>query len=239
MNILDTVNKYKIPILYTIITLLCISLIIFIINNNNLSRDKRFLENNIIALNDTLHRAELRNESILYSKNALILEKKEIEKYLDISKKEVKEIEKELDSKIQLISEISSTILIDTITVVDSIYITHDSIYTKFKYDDNWFKFNGDVSVLDEMCNLRLYDVSVNTDLTVGLTDDNKVFATSSNPYLKINNIKSALTIKSTCKPKRCNLGLQVGVGAGYDVIHKDISVGPYIGLGFSYGFSF
>jgi hypothetical protein len=75
--------------------------------------------------------------------------------------------------------------------------------------------------------------------LEFGITEDYKVWAKSPNPYLVIEDISSATVYGSTIYPKkkRWSWGLQVGFGAGYDVISKRFVVGPYAGAGVEYNF--
>lgn len=43
------------------------------------------------------------------------------------------------------------------------------------------------------------------------------------------------ITETVTNKRSRWNLSIQTGIGANYDIIHKTVDVGPYIGIGVSY----
>jgi hypothetical protein len=64
---------------------------------------------------------------------------------------------------------------------------------------------------------------------------DFKIGIDYSGAYSSINNV----TLQSKIKPKRWNIGVQGGVGVGYDLLHNNITAGPYIGIGVSYGFNF
>ena len=56
---------------------------------------------------------------------------------------------------------------------------------------------------------------------------------------MSFSNIDGAVIDNSVLKPrkKRFNWGLQLGVGAMYDIIDKDIAVGPYAGIGAEFNF--
>lgn len=58
----------------------------------------------------------------------------------------------------------------------------------------------------------------------------------SKNPYVNFTEIQGARNIT---KPKRWNVGIQAGFGVGYNLLDKNLTLGPYIGVGVSYGFNF
>lgn len=52
---------------------------------------------------------------------------------------------------------------------------------------------------------------------------------------LKLYNTKEIIPVPVYPKPKRWGIGVQVGAGVQYGTIHKQMDVGPYIGVGISY----
>ena len=62
--------------------------------------------NNIAALTDSIHTYQLKNGELMYEKQGYVLEKEELEKYLEISKGEVKDLEKKLTTIIDVLSKI-------------------------------------------------------------------------------------------------------------------------------------
>ena len=118
--ILNFIKKYWKNIL---LFLSLIIIIILLMNTTCINNSNNNLQNNIKALTDSVQVLELKNGNLLHEKQSLILEKKEIEKYLDISNKEIKEIEKQLNSSLALISELKTNIRIDTIITTDSLII--------------------------------------------------------------------------------------------------------------------
>jgi hypothetical protein len=70
--------------------------------------------------------------------------------------------------------------------------------------------------------------------LTIGLTNDYQIFATTPNPYIIFTDIEGSVIENSVLKPrkKRFSWGVQFGFGTMYDIIDKDLSIGPYGGLG-------
>ena len=52
---------------------------------------------------------------------------------------------------------------------------------------------------------------------------------------LKLYNTKEIIPVPVYPKPKRWGIGVQAGMGVQYGTIHKQMDVGPYIGVGISY----
>ena len=201
--------------------------------------DNRNLKNNIKALTDSMQVLETKNGDLVYARQALILEKKELEEYLGLSKKEIKELEKTLDDKLSYIAKLEGTVRVDTFTCVDTMYV--DSLtHIDFKYKDKWFALSG-TTIVSESPLTTINNVQMDVPLQVGLTDNYRIFVKTPNPYVSFTDIEGAVIEKTSngSKPKRWNLGVQVGIGAGYDLLHKNITVGPYLGVGISYGFGF
>ena len=93
-------------------------------------------ENNIEALCDSLTTITLKNGDLLYEKQAYLLEIKELEDRLGISRSETKELERKLKSSLSTIAQLRGTIHVDTVICYDSIYIKDDISYVKFSYKD-------------------------------------------------------------------------------------------------------
>ena len=235
--ILNFIKKYWKNIL---LFLSLIIIIILLMNTTCINNSNKNLQNNIKALTDSVQVLELKNGNLLHEKQSLILEKKEIEKYLDISNKEIKEIEKQLNSSLALISELKTNIRIDTIITTDSLIISNnnDTIIAHFRYNDKWITLNGYTKIIDnDKSNTQINDLLIDVPLTIGLTNDYKVFATSDNPYVSFTSVNAASIENSISnnKHKRWGFGPYVGFGVnfGYDPFHN----GAGITLGGSVGF--
>ena len=201
-------------------------------------------DQNIKAITGQVTALEMNNKELLYSRDSYIATIDDLNNLLEISKREAKEIQRQLDSKIAYIAKIEQNVKIEYVEVVkDSIvYITNDKLIASFHYQDDWLSFNGENEFqfgenFDYTTTIR--NIKMNTPLTVGLTEDYKIFVTSPNPYLSFSNIEGAVIDESIIKPKKKRLswGLQIGVGAMYDIIDKDVAVGPYGGLGVEINF--
>jgi hypothetical protein len=201
-------------------------------------------ENNIKALTDTVNVYSLKNQNLLYEKQGYILDKQDLEKYIDIKEKEIKEIEKKLNSSIETIAKLKGQVSIDTIQVIDSVYIKDDVLYNEFSYKDDWVFISGITTYEDELFNTTLNTISMDIPLKVGTTKDNQWFVTSENPYVNFTSIEGVNIEKS--KPKRWSVTAGVGVGAvggwgisgASDGFVRDgwiVGIGFYAGVGISY----
>ena len=194
--------------------------------------------NNIAALTDTVHTYQLKNGELMYEKQGYILEKEELEKYLEISKGEVKDLEKKLGSALATISKLKGQIRVDTIVTHDSIYLDQDSVYhNKFKYEDKWLALNGisTFSFNPFSAKTTINNISMDVPLKVGMSTDNKWFVTSENPYVNFTSVEGANLAPSN--KKRFTLGVHVGVGPsfGYGILGTSggtVYHGWYFGAG-------
>jgi hypothetical protein len=196
-------------------------------------------EQNIIALKGNIEQLELKNGELLVSRDSYIATINELDELLNISKQEIRDIQNQLNSKLAYIAKIEQTTKINYVEVVkDSIvYITKNSAVAKFHYSDKWLSLSGENKfnfTPSFNYTTTIDNIELNTNLTVGLTDDYKIFVTSDNPYINFSNIDGAVIDNSVLRPKkkRFNWGFQFGFGVSYDIIKQDYSIGPYTGIG-------
>jgi regulator of replication initiation timing len=218
-----------------IMLIMGITIVILTMSTTCINRKNNKLSNNIKALLDTVQTLETKNGDLIYAKQSLIIEKNELEKYLDISKKERKEIEKQLNSSLALITKLQGEINIDTIVMRDSIYINKDTTKAIFNYSDKWVALNGKTIIIKDHANTTLENINLSTPLQVGLTDDYKVFVKSQCPYLSFTDIESASIVNSITnkKTKRWGIGPYIGVGIGGGT---DFKGNPQFGWNISVG---
>jgi hypothetical protein len=228
--------------------ILCVLCLVLIGVTTCQHKDNSILENNIAALNDSVHTYQLKNGELMYEKQGYIAEKAELEKYIGIKESEIKEIEKKLKSALATIANLRAQVRIDTVQMRDSIEVLPDSTYNcHFNYNDKWLAINGTTQVKLDPFNSHtiLNNINMEVPLKVGMTKDNKWFVTSENPYVQFTQVEGA-NLDSN-KQKRWSLSLQVGLGGfvGYGAsfpVHSGTvqsgivaGVGLYGGLGFSY----
>lgn len=236
MKVLEFIKNHWKDLLLVTFAVACIALIM---STTCVSQKNHELDTNLKAMTDSVHTMEMKNGDLLYEKQGMILEKKELEKYLDITKKEVNELERTLKSKIAYINKLEGTVRVDTLVMHDSIIYREDSILINFDYSDKYLAMDGTTIVIDSVPSTTLNNITIDAPLTVGVTEDNQIFVRTGNPYLNFSSIEGAQLKTQKSKPKNWNLGVQLGIGGQYDLIHKTFGVGPYLGVGISYGWDF
>lgn len=203
-------------------------------------------EQNLKAARGHIEQVELKNGELMSSRDSYIATINDLEELLDITKQEVKDIQRQLDSKVAYISKIESEVRVEYIeTVRDSIiYINNDpNIATStFRYNNKWVDLVGrNEFIFGEQFDYKttIESLSMDVPLNVGLTNDYQIFVKTPNPYVSFSSIEGAVIDNSILKPrkKRFNWGLQMGFGAMYDVMNKNIAVGPYAGVGAEFNF--
>ncbi len=201
-------------VIIIILLLVCVGGIIFCIETK---KKKDIYKNNIEALTDSLSSVKLENETLLYQKKMLILDKDDVEKMLGISNKKIKELEKKTKSDAIYIAELESSFKLDTIVLHDSTYISQDTVYICFDKTDKWYAIFGNCEYYNGYSKTTINRLSIDVPLTLGITENNKIFANSDNPYVSFSSINAAALDKnSNVKPKRWGIGPFIGVGVGY-----------------------
>lgn len=193
-------------------------------------------EQNLIAYKGQMEQLELKNGELIATRDSYILDKKNLEEALDVSKSEVKELEKKLNSSLAYIANMESQVRIDTVTIVkDSIiYDEGDIAQIHFDYDDDWFGVKGTTDLTGPEITTSLYDIKMYVPIQWGMTDNYKIFVQSDNPYVSFTNLDGAVIDGSKLIPKQRKFGLSIqgGFGVNYDLISKQLGVGPHLGVG-------
>lgn len=219
--------------LLILLIILCIILLLF--SKCTADKNER-LQNNIEVLIDSVRVTELKNGDLLYSKRILEAENKELAEAVGIEKSKRKEIEKELGEKIELIANIKGEIKVDTLILKDTVVETDYGTRIDFSFKDQYLSLDGTTRLSNGIAQTQINWLSMDAPVTLGKTKNGQFFIRSENPYVSFHNIQVAEELK---KPKRWNIGFQVGIGVNYDLINKNLGVGPYLGVGLSYGFNF
>lgn len=191
---------------------LCIVLIFYsYVSNNNFKN----LSTNIDALRDTIKVIQLKNGEEMSVIQGYVLDNhKQFSEYLNIDPKKIKEIESKLGAALEGIAEIKAHVRIDTIKMLDSIYITPDSIIlNEFSYNDQWISISGKSEYQLHPLNARttIDNIIMDVPLEIGYTKKDKWFAIPTNPYVKFSSVNAAHV-----KPKRWGMGPTLTIGAGY-----------------------
>lgn len=203
-------------------------------------------EQNLKAARGHIEQVELKNGELMSSRDSYVATINDLEELLDITKQEVKDIQRQLDSKVAYISKIESEVRVEYIeTVRDSIIYVNNTpniATSTFRYNNKWVDLVGrNEFIFDDQFNYKttIESLSMDVPLNVGLTNDYQIFVKTPNPYVSFSSIEGAVIDNSVLKPrkKRFNWGLQMGFGAMYDVMNKNIAVGPYAGVGAEFNF--
>lgn len=231
-------NKVLLSIVAALIVLLGIMLGIIIHKNNNIT----IIKNNLKAATEEIGVLKTANGELLAKKQSYITTINDLEDYINISKKEVKDLQKTLNDKVLYISELEALIDIKPTEVHDTTVIYKDSTFNfTFNFSDKWYKLTGNSSFDFNRVRTEINALYVNVPLRVGLTEDWKIFVTTPNPYVVFNDIEGALLDKDVYlkqqKKKKWGISISVGMYAGYDLVGKNIYVGPGAGCGISYTF--
>lgn len=233
-------NNWKV-VLLIILVILTTS---FIMSTSCTKQKLDIAENNISALTDTLSTYKLKNGELLYEKQGYIAEKEQLSTFIGLQESEIKELEKKLSSAVSTIVKLKQEVKVDTLKLIDSVYIYDDEIRNDFSFSDNWLSLSGTTIYKDCNFSTTLNNLSMDVPLKIGTTKDNSWFVTTENPYVSFSSIEGA-SIEKT-KPKRFSLSIHAGVGLSYGygilgandgLVRSGWFFGPavHIGAGVSY----
>lgn len=227
-----------------LLIILVILAISFIMSTSCTKQKLDIAENNISALTDTLSVYKLKNGELLYEKQGYIAEKEQLSTFIGVQESEIKELEKKLGSAVSTIVKLKQEVKVDTIKLVDSVYVYDDEIRNDFSFLDNWLSLSGTTIYKDYKFSTTLNNLSMDVPLKVGTTKDNTWFVTTDNPYVIFSSIEGASIEK--VKPKRFSLSIHAGLGLSYGygisgsadgIVRSGWFFGPalHVGAGVSY----
>ena len=214
-----------------LLTILCIILLLF--SKCTADKNER-LQNNIEVLIDSVKVTELKNGDLLYSKQILEVENKELSEAVGLEKNKRKEVEKELGEKIKLLAKVDGKIRVDTLILKDTVVETDFGNRINFNFNDQYLSLDGTTCLSNGIAQTKINSLSMDVPAFIGKTNNKQFFIRSENPYVSFPNIRVAEEIT---RPKKWGLGIQVGIGCGYNLVDKGFFAGPYIGFGLSYNF--
>ena len=217
--------------LLILLTILCIILLLF--SKCTADKNER-LQNNIEVLIDSVRITELKNGDLLYSKQILEADNKELAEAVGLEKSKRKEVEKELGEKIKLLAKVDGEIRVDTLILKDTVVETDFGNQINFNFKDQYLSLDGTTCLSNGIAQTKINSLSMDVPVFLGKTKNKQFFIRSENPYVSFPNIRVAEEIT---RPKKWGLGIQVGIGCGYNLVDKGFFAGPYIGLGLSYNF--
>ena len=255
MKILDILNKtisfiikYR-DIVFVVVLILAIMFGINSCQKRQIERD--ISTHNINALLDSMKVTQSKLNGVIYSRDALLITKDDLEKALGISKKQIKELNKKLDSKVTYIAKLEGDISILNKQLGDVSYTKIGDNYAIHSKDSNqYYKVGLTSNFKIDTTNYTINNLSSKLDylvmpinLTTGLTDEWTIFVNTDNPYVKFTNISGAVVDKNLYIPKSKQkpwaLGIGVGMATGYNIGGGGDNwyVGPGVFVGVTYNF--
>ena len=233
-------NKIFLAIIGVLVTLLLIlGCCMREMKNNN-----KILDNNYHAALEQVDVLRLKNGNLLAERNSFLASISDLEELLNISKKEAKELQRKLDGKLLYISKLEGEIEFrDEHPSTDTITIYKDSSFIyKFNFSNDWYSVAGTSSINNFLATTTLDKVKMSVPLTVGLTEDWKIFVETPNPYVSFSSINGAVLDRDTYikqkKVQRWGLSISLGFYGGYNLVGtRKFYLGPGGGIGVSYKF--
>ena len=197
------------------------------------------VQNNIVALTDSIEYYECKTGELVAQKTMLIGEIKDLKESYS---KELNCLYDDLNSmkrkNAQMAAQLKGFIdnpVKDTIWKYDTIKF-EKSLIQPFDFSDKWRILSGNITLKDDTIGLNIKEDQVFFDYTIAIEDD-CIYIKSDNPYVKYDYVTAIQ--EQHKKPKHWNIGFQAGFGFQYGMINKTIDVGPYLGVGVSWGFGF
>lgn len=192
------------------------------------SNYKNEAEQNIVAMNDTVKYWKAKNGQTIAEKTLVI------GKYKDL-----KLINDSLYQQTKLMKLKNPTVVIGGTTTVE--LPVHDTIYNdipattspinkSFDFSDKWRILTGHVNYHDSIMNVGIDKNSVDFKYALAI-QNNKVYMTSDNPYVKFSKT-TGLTIPSYQQKKK-KFGVGPVIFGGYDFGNSKFGFG--VGIGISY----
>ena len=196
-------------------------------------------QNNIVALTDSIEYYECKTGELVAQKTMLIGEIKDLKESYS---KELNCLYDDLNSmkrkNAQMAAQLKGFIdnpVKDTIWKYDTIKF-EKSLIQPFDFSDKWRILSGNITLKDDTIGLNIKKDQVFFDYTIAI-EDGCIYIKSDNPYVKYDYVTAIQEQQK--KPNHWNIGFQAGFGFQYGMFNKTIDVGPYLGVGVSWGFGF
>ena len=196
-------------------------------------------QNNIVALTDSIEYYESKTGELIAQKTMLTGEIKDLK---ESHSKELNDLYNDLNSmkrkNAQLAAQIENTIerpSVDTLWKYDTVLVTQNLVQP-FQFKDKWRNLSGNITLENNTMGLSILEDQTFFNYTIAI-EDGLVYLMSDNPYVQYNRITAIQ--ESQKKPKRWNIGFQMGLGFQYGLFREKVDIGPYLGIGVSYGFGF
>lgn len=224
---------------YIVIAILIVIIILSMNTCVNYKNDYKTYKHNLEISNDSVKSMKLKNGELLSYNNSLVIERKELEDQLNITKKELKDIEKKLDASVIYISKIESNTRIDSV-IIENVIIERDTntiVYEFGTSDSIYYIISGKNTLKNGKDLITMIDsIRMDIPLKVGLDYEKKIFVTTQNPYVNITSIEGAVIDKKYFNnKKKWSLSIHAGFGVQYGLVRRNFDFGPVVSLGINY----
>lgn len=190
---------------------------------------------NYIAATDSLKQIQLDNGNVLHEKAMYILKTEDLQKQLNISRQEYNDLETKLNSAIAALARAEAEVRVDTLRIPSDPIVMTDTLVSPFTWSDEYLVLGGTTIASPSFSLTEIDKIRMNVPLTMGITQDYKMFATTDNPYVTFTSIESVIDERIIPKKKRWSLGVTLGFGTTYGLAHKKFDYGPTLNFGLSY----
>lgn len=233
------VNHKKDIIQFLLMFILVIWAIMSMQRCSTMKEEYKAAANNIIALTDSIEYYEAKTGELVAQKTMLTAEMKDLK---ESHSKELNSLYNNLDAmkrkNSQLAAQIENIIshpAVDTLWKYDTVLVAQ-SLIQPFQFKDKWRTLAGNITLNDNTMGLSITEDKTFFNYTIAV-EDGLIYLMSDNPYVSYNRVTAVQETQE--KPKRWNIGFQAGFGFQYDIFSNRPGIGPYLGVGVSYGFGF
>lgn len=195
------------------------------------SDTKSQLNNNIIALTDSIKYHKTKTGEVYVSKTLLDGDLSTLKLVNDSLAQVIKDMRISDPSSVVYINNIIENEVHDT-TWIAKIDTLHPSVQKDFAFNNEFRVLEGNVSYADSTLGLHINKDLIYFDYIMAI-ENNKVYLKSNNPYVKFNEVQGITIPKA--KPK-WSLGIGPHIGYGYDFVAKKSN--PYVGIGINLNYN-
>jgi len=199
------------------------------------STNEKMYETNIKALTDTITYYKGENGNLVASKTAFMAEVNDLK---ELNKGLYDQITKLGVKPKNIVTTVYSEGEIKYLPQDTAWVVKHDTINLErgidksFAFNDQWRDLEGTIGYHQDTLGLRISKDIMRFNYTVAMDKNNKIYITSDNPYVTVNEIQG-FTVPTYQKEKVKRWGIGPYLGVGYDFSRNKIA--PTIGIGVQY----
>ena len=206
------------------------TLILLGISCSNNAGLKKTYDINTKALTDSIEYYQTKSGQLAAEKAIMQGDIKDLKELNEDLYKKVKDLEVKKPEQVVYVETVINHEVHDTTYVVPEV---NDYLKQDFDFSNQWRTLTGYIEYNKPNLSLTFDKDIVNVDYTLAIKDNN-VYLTSSNPYVKYNEIQG-ITIPPRKNPKfSISIGPSAGVGYGLITKNPDVFVGVTITAGYN-----